>query len=276
MPIVIPPWLKAPDLAEDYTRGLQIGTQAAEARARISAENTRTTMEAQARQQTLQQSHLLEQARLATETAYKKTQLQLESERLAEVERVNAFKTREAALTLADRQGLYTDLQSGMDPVQAHLRHPRASSVANVENAQKAALDLGNRNLALRQQEFAERQAKNEAERNKMIEIGTERTTEPIRDEKGRDTGKQKVTERKIFGQREPPVQNQPGFPFKTSLADDTAWSKAHGFPNPVASAPTPSTRQAVGKYKIGGIYKGGLKYLGGEPSDESSWQKVQ
>lgn len=193
--IVMPPWLKAPDLAEDFTRGLQIGTQAAEARARIAAENTRTSMEAQARQQTLQQEHQMQQARLATETAYKKTQLQLESDRLAEVERVNALKTREAALTLADRQGLYADLQGGMDPVQAHLRHPRASSVANVENAQKAALDLGNRNLMLRQQEFAERQAKDQAARDKMMEIGETSVEEPVG-----DTGAKKITRTKIYG----------------------------------------------------------------------------
>lgn len=36
------------------------------------------------------------------------------------------------------------------------------------------------------------------------------------------------------------------------------------------------SSRQAVGKYKIGAVYKGGLKYLGGDPSDEANWEKTK
>ena len=34
--------------------------------------------------------------------------------------------------------------------------------------------------------------------------------------------------------------------------------------------------RKAVGGYKIGAVYSGGLKYLGGDPNDEGSWQKVR
>lgn len=42
--------------------------------------------------------------------------------------------------------------------------------------------------------------------------------------------------------------------------------------PGPVTAAP----RVAKGGYIIGGTYKGGLKYLGGEPTDPNSWTKVQ
>ncbi len=38
-------------------------------------------------------------------------------------------------------------------------------------------------------------------------------------------------------------------------------------------NAPYP---KASGGYKIGAKYKGGLKYLGGDPNDEASWEKVQ
>ena len=37
-----------------------------------------------------------------------------------------------------------------------------------------------------------------------------------------------------------------------------------------------PAAPQEMGGYKINTVYKGGLKYLGGDPNDESSWQKAQ
>jgi len=37
----------------------------------------------------------------------------------------------------------------------------------------------------------------------------------------------------------------------------------------------TATTKKAEGGYKIDTIYKGGLRYLGGDPNDESSWEKV-
>lgn len=46
----------------------------------------------------------------------------------------------------------------------------------------------------------------------------------------------------------------------------------AAAYANSGAGEPIP--RQAVGKYQIGKQYKGGLTYLGGDPNDESSWQK--
>lgn len=158
MPITVPPWLDAPDLAGNYLKGLQIGSQVAEANARISAEQTRAQMEAQARQQTLESEHLIQQQRLATETAYRKTELNLQQARLAEVAKVNAAKTREAALVLADKQGFAADLAGGMPLEQALYRHPRISSPAAVESAQKAALDLGSQRLALRKSELDLRQ----------------------------------------------------------------------------------------------------------------------
>lgn len=36
------------------------------------------------------------------------------------------------------------------------------------------------------------------------------------------------------------------------------------------------ATRRAVGNYKIGTVYKGGLKYLGGDPNDPASWEQVK
>jgi hypothetical protein len=39
-------------------------------------------------------------------------------------------------------------------------------------------------------------------------------------------------------------------------------------------AAPPPEAKAAQGGYKVGGKYPGGLTYLGGDPNDESSWEK--
>jgi multidrug efflux pump subunit AcrA (membrane-fusion protein) len=38
---------------------------------------------------------------------------------------------------------------------------------------------------------------------------------------------------------------------------------------------PADQSKTAQGGYKIGATYKGGLKYLGGDPNDQSSWQQA-
>jgi hypothetical protein len=144
MPVVIPEWLKAPDVAGDYQRGLSLGVQVAGERARLQQEAVRTQMEYQARQQTQQQEALREQARLKVQQAYEQTQIALRQQNLQRLQEATAARTREAALTLGDKQGLFKDLQSGMPPEQAYFRHPRAASVANIEAERQKAIELGN------------------------------------------------------------------------------------------------------------------------------------
>ena len=67
--------------------------------------------------------------------------------------------------------------------------------------------------------------------------------------------------------------------------ADASPWSPfnpggltAGGVPVPQQSLGEqfPVKREASSGYKIGATYKGGLKYLGGDPNDESSWEKTE
>jgi hypothetical protein len=47
----IPPWLQPPDIAGQYAHGLQLGASLAQEQQRLAAEEHRTQMEAQVRQQ---------------------------------------------------------------------------------------------------------------------------------------------------------------------------------------------------------------------------------
>lgn len=38
----------------------------------------------------------------------------------------------------------------------------------------------------------------------------------------------------------------------------------------------TPEKAESPSRYKVGAVYKGGLKYLGGDPNDEASWERVK
>lgn len=46
------------------------------------------------------------------------------------------------------------------------------------------------------------------------------------------------------------------------------------GTPSPAAGPQAVIQPQEMGGYKIGTVYKGGLKYIGGDPTQQTSWQK--
>lgn len=154
-------WLQAPDVAGDYLKGVSIGASIAEARQRIAAEQTRTLMEAQARSTTNERESQLEQARLQTLTAYRTEQLGLHKQQLEQAAQINAARTKEAALKMADQHGFAADLANGVPMEQALYRHPRLSTPSAAVAAHKAGLDateakldLSRQRLELRQQEF--------------------------------------------------------------------------------------------------------------------------
>lgn len=141
------PWLNPPDIAGSYERGLSIGASIGEEQARLQAEHERTIMESQAREQATKQSALTAEARIKTEAAYRTANLGLQQARLQDAAAVNAAKTKEAALKMADQQGFAADLKSGMKIEEALYRHPRLSTPASAVAAHKDTLDLGSQRL---------------------------------------------------------------------------------------------------------------------------------
>ncbi len=147
------PWLNPPDIAAEYSKGVQIGASIGQEQARLQAEHERTLMEAQAREQATKQQALQAQARIQTEAAYRTATLGLQQQRLQDAKAENDAKTKEAALKLADQQGFAADLRGGMKIEDALYRHPRLSTPASAVAAHKDALDLGSQRLDLRQQQ---------------------------------------------------------------------------------------------------------------------------
>jgi hypothetical protein len=112
MPITIPPWLKAPDVAEDWARGAQIGASIAESKARLAAQADENAMRAQAEAKNQQQDHALRQQQIATTAAYRQQQIQLANQRLDETKAMNDQKTAAAARAFTSRQMLASDISA--------------------------------------------------------------------------------------------------------------------------------------------------------------------
>ncbi len=96
-------------------------------------------------------------------------------------------------------------------------------------------------------------------------QFDTTRTTYPEVPEKPASRG--------LFGWGAKPAV--PGTPARvvTTRVPQAAPAPAAAAPSP---APAPAAPQAVGGYIIGRLYKGGLRYLGGDPKLEESWEKLK
>ncbi len=107
----LPPWIKAPDLAGDYARGLQLGQQAAQESQRL-----------QMQQEENQRSHLMEQQRLQVDKAYKDQQLALDKQKVDQAAQLAQIKVNESARAL-DSQKKYTDfVNAGGSPLEGLLK----------------------------------------------------------------------------------------------------------------------------------------------------------
>jgi hypothetical protein len=116
-------------------------------------------MEAQVRQQQIQRETTLQQQQLATQQAYHQAQIGLRSQALEQANQVNQFKMQNAARSMAANRGFEQAVQGGLPIEQALLKFPGANP-STVIAAHKADTDTAGASLALRQQEFQERQAK--------------------------------------------------------------------------------------------------------------------
>jgi len=183
---IIAPWLKAPDIAGEYLRGLAIGQQASQAQQRLQAEMERTAMEAEVRANTLKQQALQDAQRIQVTKAYHDAEIGLKQQQLQEVAQVNAQKTRQAAVKL-HQQTTFNRVYGETKDVQKALFASGMGTPQNVMAARKDVEDLGSQRLAQRQEalEFREQQAKDKAAKVPVPRrIGERMVTDPVTGDK--------------------------------------------------------------------------------------------
>jgi len=168
MPIVIPDWLKAPDVAQEYSRGLSIGAGVAESQARLRAEPDRNAMEIAARKENLDRQMQMENARLETQKAYHDEQLGLRAQQLDEVASVNAQRTSQAAQKLAAQKKFSSLLQGGATVQDALTQVPELATPQAMIAAHKQASDLSGEKLDLQKRALDLAQERNDISRQRM------------------------------------------------------------------------------------------------------------
>lgn len=182
----IAPWLKAPDIAGEYLRGLSIGSQVAESRARLQQQATHEAMQAQIQQQQLQQRSLEDAQRIQVSKAYHDAELGLKEQQLQQVQQLNAQKTKQAAMKL-QAQSRFNQVYKETGDVQKALFASGMGTPQNVLAARKDVEDLGSQRLAQRQEslELRERQYQDKQGKTPVPRrIGEKVVTDPVSGDK--------------------------------------------------------------------------------------------
>lgn len=178
---VIAPWLKAPNLAEDWLQGVALGQRATEAQQRLQEERNRVALESQIHAQTLQQRAVEDQQRLAVTKAYHEQEIGLAQQRLQEVQQQNAAKVQDAAMKL-QRQTQFNKIYRDTGDVQQALFASGLGTPSNIMAARKDALDLGSDRLKLSQERLQMQEAAAKAKADKGVaprRIGEKVVTDP-------------------------------------------------------------------------------------------------
>jgi len=293
----IPPWLN-PAAAQGY--GSLVGEAQRTAlsnqmqRDELSQRATQFAIESQqraqetaaqnaARQEQLNYEHQLEQQKIAIDQAYKQQQVGLQAADLDLAQKQFEAKTQDAAKRFSANQAFQKAILpkdqggEGLTTTQAALKY-MAPYMTGTELGRLAALpgDFKPGNT------FAIPGAANES----LVQVSPTRwekyatipqtitnppTAIPVPDPEGNTIGHLiQIPGQKPIYERNTETGNDLASIVKKRQQEQSA-------PDKKSTAVDPSKdRKAQGGYKIGIVYKGGLKYLGGDPNKESSWEKVK
>lgn len=111
------------DPAQQFARGLQIGTQAAQARETLRAQREANAQRIAIQQQELEQESIRDQQRLLIDKAYKDAQIGLEEQKVRAAQEVAAAKTQEAAQQFKFQQMASREIMAGGDPAQVWMKY---------------------------------------------------------------------------------------------------------------------------------------------------------
>jgi hypothetical protein len=113
------PWLKPADPADEFLRAYQVGAAVKEASNRLTQEQNRLEMEAQAKQATLQQTAALETQKIANQKAYQQQEIGIRQLGLENAAKAVAIKGAQAAQRLAAQNKFNSLVASGVSPEKA-------------------------------------------------------------------------------------------------------------------------------------------------------------
>ena len=287
----IPPWLN-PAAAQGYGelagQASRAALSAEIAREKMSQEAAMTSIEMQqrsqqiaaaneAKKQQLDYEHQMEQQKIAIDQAYHQQQIGLQAQDLDLAQKQFQAKTNEAAKKFTANQAFQKAILpkdqggEGLTTTQAALKY-MAPYMTGTELGRLSALPgdfkPGNTFAIPNSPESLVQVSPTRWEKYATIPqtLTNAPTALPVSDPEGNDVGH--VIQ--IPGQK-------PIFRGKTSSGDDieTILKKRQQAKEKSTAVDKPE-RKAEGGYHIGTIYKGGLRYLGGDPRDESSWEKVK
>jgi hypothetical protein len=195
--VSIPSWLQAADPADEYLKGLQIGGAISARRQELAADAANSQRDFQAKQQTAQQSHALDVAKMQADAAYGQQVIGIQQQKLDEAAQAVAAHTQAAAKSVADTIGLANYLKQNPDDVAGGLyRFPNASKnyVEGIYHEQEGA-------ETLRHHQSLEQalQEKNDTAANKPPPPDTDQTDEYAPGEDGKPPVLTKTTVRRKF-----------------------------------------------------------------------------
>lgn len=296
----LPPWL-SPSAAQGYGELAQHAASIAldnqMQRDRLSQNAQQFAVETQqreqeiaaanaAKQEQLNYEHQLEQQKMQVEQQYKQQQVALQTQDLDLANRQFQAKTDEAAKKFTANQAFQKAMLpkdqggEGLSAAQAALKYmspymtgTEVGRMAAIPGDFKpgAVMPIPN---ALNEQlvQVGPNRWEKSATAPKSV-TGTNVTTIPVTSPDGSVIGNYAINP--VTG-RADLIRPQTGTGTDLqSLVAARQKQLAGGTKPSTAVDKTKTERKAEGGYKIGLVYKGGLKYLGGDPKDESSWEKV-
>lgn len=277
----IPPWLDVnpSSFTQAAEGGARLGLEAKSQADQQAQEQQRIGLQAQAQRQQIGQS----QAQLALET-------ERQAAAQAEAQQRLQLETQAAARKFQAQQAYQQAIASGQDPVQAMLIHgpQMGESLAGLGPLSLSQYRMHQASLPPQPVQGPNGQVAGYTYGGAMHMLpATKATLPPKLSDAAKMMAQHLISELKDVNKEETANATMPDAATARSLRNrrDQAEQKLKKLgvdvgdgesPDAAAdNAPKDQPKEAQGGYKIGATYKGGLKYLGGDPNDEASWQQA-